>query len=107
MVDDRFEIELGGQEIGRAGRREFSGDLIAKWPHRISDQLEFMIGAGPTIAAERGAKRTTALGIQGAIDVMWWLTRRLGLWVEPTYEVLFQDRLAGAFGCTAGPMVGW
>jgi len=106
-LDELLELELGGQEIGAAGRREFSGDLIAKWPRRVATHLELMVGAGPTLVAERGAKHTTALGLQAAIDLMWWPRPRLGFWVEPTYEVLLRSGPAGALGCTVGPMVGW
>jgi hypothetical protein len=67
-IDGILEFELGGQGVwGGEDGRELSADLLAKWPRRITERLEVMIGAGPTVVATNN----TSWGIEGAIDVMW------------------------------------
>jgi hypothetical protein len=102
-LEGALEVELGGQGVWGGDGRELSADLLAKWPRRITERLEVMIGAGPTVVATKNA----SWGIEGAIDVMWWPMQRFGLWVEPSYEILFVDKLPRAAGLTAGPIVGW
>jgi len=98
-----LELELGGQSVwGHAGR-ELSGDLIFKWPHRLAPSLEVMVGAGPTVVVAHGS----SWGVEAAVDVMWWPTRRVGVGVEPVYDVLFRAGASSSFGVTAGPIVGW
>lgn len=102
-IDSVLELELGGQGVWGGGGRELSVDLLCKWPRRITDRLDVMIGAGPTVIATKNV----SWAIEGAIDLMWWPTRWLGVWVEPSYEVLLVDKLPSAAGLTAGPILGW
>lgn len=105
VVEGVLELELGAQVVGKPGGPEWSVDLLGKWPRRLTDSLEVMIGAGPTIVAARGDKRSTRWGLEGAVDLMWWPTHRVGLWVEPSYAVLFGQGSAG-FSFTLGPILG-
>jgi hypothetical protein len=99
-----LEIELGGQMIILSAAREYSLDLLIKWPRHLGSQLEIMVGAGPAIV--RGGTQTQ-WGVEGAVDLMWWPTLKLGLWIEPSYELVFHGTAAGTVGCTTGPMLGW
>jgi hypothetical protein len=103
VIDGVLEVELGGQSVWGRSARELSADLLFKWPRRVTQNTEVMIGAGPTIVGANG----TSWGIEFAVDVMWWRTRRLGLWIEPTYDVFFTGGAANSFGVTAGPMFAW
>jgi len=98
-----LEIELGGQAVWGPAGRDLSVDLIFKWPHRLTPTLEVMIGAGPTVAAANGS----SFGFEAAIDVMWWPTRRAGLWIQPAYDFYLSGRASNSYGATAGPMIGW
>ena len=102
-IDGVLELELGGQAVWGRDGREISADLLFKWPHRLTQSTEVMIGAGPTVVAANG----TSWGVEFAVDVMWWRTRRFGLWIEPVYDVFFTGRAANSLGLTAGPMLGW
>jgi hypothetical protein len=102
-IDGALEFELGGQSVWGGDGRELSADFLVKWPRRITARLEVMIGAGPTVVATKNAR----WGIEAAIDVMWWPTNRVGLWVEPSYDVLLVSNLPRAAGLTAGPILGW
>jgi hypothetical protein len=102
-IDGVLELELGGQSVWGRGGRELSADLIFKWPRRLTPSLELMIGAGPTVVSSA----RTSWGVEGAVDVMWWPTRRFGLWIEPVYDVLFSSGLSTSSGLTFGPIVGW
>ena len=98
-----LEIELGGQAVWGPGGRELSADLTFKWPHRLTPTLEVMLGAGPTVVSANGS----SWGVEAAIDVMWWPTRRVGLWIQPAYDFFLSGRASNSYGATAGPMVGW
>jgi hypothetical protein len=100
-----IELELGGQIVSGAGGKEVSGDLLFKWPHRLTQQLEIMVGVGPTLTSRSNAP--TARGIAGAADLMWWPRHHAGLWVEPSWEVRFRGGALGPVTLTAGPIVGW
>ena len=98
-----LEFELGAQSVwGRAGR-ELSTDLLCKWPRRLTTSLDLMVGAGPTVVrTER-----FSWGVEFAVDLMWWPSRRVGMWTEPVYDLLFRSDKPGTFGATAGPIFGW
>lgn len=100
---DHLEIELGGQAVWGPAGRELSADLVFKWPRRLTPALEVMIGAGPTVAVAHGS----SWGVEATIDVMWWATSRVGLWIDPTYDFYLSGRAANSYGATAGPMIGW
>ena len=102
-IDGVLELELGAQVVWGRAPREVSADLIFKWPRRISERTEVMIGAGPTVAGANGA----SWGLELAVDLMWWRTPRMGLWIEPVYDVFLTGRAANSFGVAAGPMIGW
>ena len=64
-----------------------------------------MIGAGPTFTA--GGGDGLRWGIEAAVDLMWWPRSTVGLWVEPSFELVVRGHSTAALGATAGPMIGW
>ncbi len=67
-----------------------------------------MVGVGPEIVQTLGSgPGRTYFGIEGALDFMFWPSHHFGVWVEPTYDLVFRDRASLSFGTTAGPMIGW
>ena len=102
---DRLELELGAQALGKSAGREYSFDLVFKWPHSLTERLEIMIGAGPTLTASAGDR--VRWGVEGAVDLMWWPLSPVGFWVEPSVELVVRGHSMAALGATAGPMIGW
>lgn len=71
--------------------RRLSGgqmQLLRRQPFRISPTFEFMIGAGPSISkAVNGENRDTSVSVEFALDFMFWPTKNLGWFVEPTWSI--------------------
>jgi hypothetical protein len=67
-------------------------DLIVKKPFRITRWFEFMVGIGAEIVPVTGANKGTYFGGQMALDFMFWPSHRFGLWVQPSYDLIFQGR---------------
>jgi hypothetical protein len=67
-----------------------------------------MSGLGPEVVPVTGPGGGTYVGGEAAVDFMVWPTRRFGLWIEPSYDVI--DRagaVAHGAGGTSGVLVGW
>jgi hypothetical protein len=65
------------------------------------------IGAGPEMVTTTGRNRGTHFGGEVALDFMFWPWQRVGLWVEPAYDFIFQDGVSHGLGSTGGVMLGW
>jgi hypothetical protein len=67
-----------------------------------------MVGAGPEVVQTFGsAPGRTYYGLEAVLDFMFWPTRRIGLWVAPSYDLVFRDRATLGLGTTAGAMIGF
>ena len=67
-----------------------------------------MIGLGPEmVTTVNGLAKGTLFGGDAALDFMVWPWQRVGFWIEPTYDVIFDDGVSQGIGSTAGIMVGW
>jgi hypothetical protein len=87
-IENWLELEFGLTTLATAGRTELSGDLLFKKPFRLSSTVEFMIGAGPSISKTlTGVDRTTSVSPEIALDFMFWPTKNIGWFVEPTWTV--------------------
>ena len=64
-------------------------------------------GAGPEIVHITGTKAATYPVGEVALDYMFWPSRHVGLWLEPSYEVTFHDGTSHAIEATGGLIVGW
>lgn len=87
VFKDWLEIETGISPLFRPGQTEWQGDLLFKKPFTISDEVEFMIGAGPELSyATHGGG--TNIASEFAMEWMFWPTRdrKFGWFVEPTYS---------------------
>src|SRR4029077_4532836 len=71
--------------LGTAGHKELSGDILLKKPFRLSPTAEFMLGAGPSFFRPlNGSERGNSTSIEFALDWMFWPTKDLGWFIEPT-----------------------
>lgn len=68
-----------------------------------------MIGVGPEVVrVTGGADRGTYFGGEFALDFMFWpWGRRVGLWVEPEYDLVFHNGASSGIGTTGGVLFCW
>jgi hypothetical protein len=87
-IENWLELEFGLSTLGTIGRTEVSYDVLFKKPFRISPTFEFMIGAGPSLSQVlNGPERGTSVSAEFALDFMFWPTKNLGWFIEPTWSV--------------------
>jgi hypothetical protein len=87
-IENWLELEFGLSTLATAGHTELSGDVLFKKPFRISPTFEFMVGAGPSISQTlNGAERGTSVSAEFALDFMFWPTKDVGWFIEPTWSV--------------------
>jgi hypothetical protein len=87
-IEDWLELEFGLSTLATAGHTELSGDVLFKKPFRLSPTVEFMIGAGPSVSQTlNGPERGTSVSAEFALDFMFWPTRDVGWYIEPTWSV--------------------
>jgi hypothetical protein len=106
VIEDWLEIEVGLTALGTAGRTELSGDILFKKPFRISPTFEFMIGVGPSISrALNGEDQSTTVSAGFALDFMFWPTKDIGWFVEPTWTINPRNGQQ-SFAASAGLLIG-
>jgi hypothetical protein len=87
-IENWLEIEIGVTSLNTTGHSDLSSDLLFKKPFDISSGFEFMIGAGPEISQTlNGPNRGTAVNAEFALDFMFWPTKDVGWYFEPTYSI--------------------
>ena len=87
-IENWLELEFGFTTLTTAGHTELSGDLLFKKPFRLSPIAEFMVGAGPSFSRTlNGPEPVDAWSIEFALDWMFWPTKNLGWFIEPTWSV--------------------
>jgi hypothetical protein len=87
-IEDWLELEFGLSTLATAGHTELSGDVLFKKPFRLSPTVEFMIGAGPSLSQTlNGPERGTSVSAEFALDFMFWPTKDVGWYLEPTWSV--------------------
>jgi hypothetical protein len=88
VIENWLEIETGFTTLNTTGHSDLSGDILFKKPFRISPSFEFMVGAGPSFAqALNGPDSGTKVSAEFALDFMFWPTKDIGWFVEPTYSI--------------------
>jgi uncharacterized protein YraI len=87
-IEDWLELEFGYTTLTTAGHTELSGDLLFKKPFHFSPTAEFMVGAGPSFSRTlNGPEPSDSWSIEFALDWMFWPTKNLGWFIEPTWSV--------------------
>ena len=87
-IENWLEIEIGLTSLNTTGHSDLSGDLLFKKPFKITPSFEFMVGAGPSVSQTlNGPDRGTAVSAEFALDFMFWPTRDVGWYFEPTYSI--------------------
>jgi hypothetical protein len=108
-VEDWLELEVGASVLAADGGFEVPIDLLAKKAFHLARWAEFMIGIGPELVhVSTPTTRATYAGGEVALDFMFWpWGRRVGLWVEPEYDLVFRDGATSGIGSTGGVLFGW
>jgi hypothetical protein len=87
-IENWLELEFGLSTLATAGHIEVSGDLLFKKPFRLSPTVEFMVGGGPSFSRTlNGPERGNAWSAEFALDWMFWPTKNVGWFVEPTWNI--------------------
>jgi hypothetical protein len=68
-----------------------------------------MVGVGPQIVRVfHPNEGGTFLGVELALDFMYWPTKHVGLWLQPSYGVVFRGSGSShGLSSTAGIIAGW
>jgi hypothetical protein len=87
-IENWLELEFGITTLHTTGHSDLSGDLLFKKPFKITPSFEFMIGAGPSVSQTlNGPDRGTKVSAEFALDFMFWPTKDVGWFFEPTYSI--------------------
>jgi uncharacterized protein YraI len=87
-IENWLELELGLTTLATAGHTELSGDLLFKKPFHLSPTAEFMVGLGPSFSQTiNGLEQSDSWSVEFALDWMFWPTKNLGWFIEPTWSV--------------------
>jgi len=108
-IEHWLELEFGVTLLNTGGRTELGADLLFKKPFRLSQTAELMIGLGPTLAQRfRNNQRGTSVGMEFALDFMFWPSKNVGWYLEPSYGFgLGSTRGERSIGGSAGILIGW
>ncbi len=87
-IENWLELEFGFTTLNTTGHSDLSGDLLFKKPFKITPSFEFMVGAGPSVSQTlNGPDRGTTVSAEFALDFMFWPTKDVGWYFEPTYSI--------------------
>jgi hypothetical protein len=104
-IENWLEIEVGTGPMFGKGIREWETDILFKKPFTLSDNVEFMIGAGPQWG--NSFNGSTNAGVEVAADFMFWPTpdRKLGWFLEPSYSFSFIGGREQSLGVSVGLLI--
>lgn len=107
-IERWLEIEASGTALGANGRHEVSTDVAFKKPFDLSRAVEFMAGAGPSVTWNfSGPRHTRSLAGELELDFMFWRTRNLGCYAEPTFDFSgFRNTSDRSLGLALGIIIG-
>lgn len=108
-IDNWLELEAGVTPLFRRHSTEWGTDLLFKKPWTLSKKAEFMAGIGPEwIHAKELGMTTNSAAAEAVLDFMFWPStkRRLGWFVEPSYEYSFGRGHERSAGVSAGLLIG-
>ena len=107
-IEKWLEIEAGVTPLFSRRSTEWTADLVFKKPWDLSKKVEFMVGAGPEWVHTNEQGRTpNSISAEVVADFMFWRSekRRLGWYLEPTYEYNFGRGHEQSLGLTGGLLI--
>jgi hypothetical protein len=106
-IENWLELEVSASVLTADKGIALPIDLLVKKPFRVARWFELMVGIGPEVIQVTGVNRGLYFGGQVALDFMFWPSRRFGLWVEPSYELIFQRGISHGLASTGGLLIGF
>ena len=110
-IAEWLELEVGASVLAIPGGVEVPVDLLVKKPFTLAPWAEVMIGVGPEVVRVTSPGSLgggTYFGGEAALDFMFWpWGPRVGLWVEPEYDLVAHDGAMSGIGSTGGVLFGW
>jgi hypothetical protein len=107
-IENWLEFEVEASVLSADGGVEVPLGLLIKKPFRLARWAEFMIGVGPELVrVSNPSTKATYGGAQFALDFMFWPSQHVGLWVEPSYDLIFRNAVSHGIGSTGGLLLGW
>ena len=106
-IEDVLELEFGVATSTSRHATEWETDLLFKKPWTLSPTVEFMAGLGPTWTHSNqrfGPKNT--VGVEIALDFMFWPTKSWGWFLEPSYGMEFARGHEKSLGLSVGILWG-
>jgi hypothetical protein len=100
-IEHWLEMETGITAL----QHELSVDLLFKKPWRLSATSEFMAGIGPELSHRSGGG--TSLATEIVADWMFWPTKNVGWYLEPSYSVTAISGGERNLGMAAGLLIGF
>jgi hypothetical protein len=105
-IENWLELESGVTALRGAGHSEFAVDLLFKKPWRLSVTSEFMAGVGPELSYHSGTGAGTSVATEVVADWMFWPTKNVGWYLEPSYSFTAVSRGERNVGIAAGLILG-
>jgi hypothetical protein len=107
-IEKWLELELGVSVLPEHRGREVPVDFLFKKPIQLTRRLEVMPGLGPEVVWASGTGHDgTFAGVEAVADFMFWPSKHVGLWIEPSYDAVFRDGISHGLGSTGGVIFGW
>jgi hypothetical protein len=104
-IENWLEMESGVTVLHGAAHTEVSVDLLFKKPWRLSATSEFMAGIGPELS-HASAGGGTSLATEVIADWMFWPTKNVGWYLEPSYSFTALSGGEKNLGIAAGLIIG-
>jgi hypothetical protein len=107
-IPDWLELEGGVTTLFSRGQTEWDTDFLFKRPFTLSDAVEFMFGVGPEWEHTVTRQGTTdTIAGEAALDFMFWpwSERKLGLYLEPSYDYGFGHGHEQSMSVSAGLLI--
>jgi hypothetical protein len=107
-IENWLELEGGVTPLYGHGKTEWDTDLLFKKPWTLSNEVEFMIGAGPEWVHTTGRGSTdNSVSGEVVLDFMFWPSpkHRFGWYLEPSYGYDFGRGHEQSLGISAGLLI--
>jgi hypothetical protein len=105
-IDNRLEVEIEASTNTTQRARNWELDLQFKRPFQISSTVEIEPGLGPSWS--HGAvsnQRPAAWGAEASIDILFWQSKRIGWFLEPSYGISFATGAKTSVGLSGGIVI--
>jgi hypothetical protein len=102
-IENWFEIELGASTNRSQGATNWELELQFKKPFQLCNMIEVEPGLGSTWSdTTQSDQRPSTWGAEASIGFLFWRTKRIGWFLEPSYGITFGSGTKTSVGLTGG-----